>query len=307
MTSVLVIEDEPAARQLLIDLLSHLGYDAMSADSGARGLALMASAEPDLVVLDLGLPDVSGLEVIRELRTWSEAPIVVVSGSTQHRRKAEALDAGADDFLDKPFNVGELRARLRAAERRLASTTADMSMARAFGRLVIDPATRRVERDGQEVRLTDTEWQLLEELSRQPGRIVTHRWLARQVWGPRAGAESTASLRSHLRALRAKLGDDARDPIYIRTESGVGYRWICPATVAPPEGVADPHTLARQFCDDLESTLRRLQNGTHPGSERSRALASRLRGLGDEIIDVAQTLVHEIIDGDDPPRHQTGP
>ncbi len=307
MTSVLVIEDEPATRQVLTDLLTHLGYDTSSAESGARGLEMMASAEPDLVVLDLGLPDVSGLEVLRELRTWSEAPVLVVSGSTQHRRKAEALDAGADDFLDKPFNVGELRARLRAAERRLASTATNMSMARAFGRLVIDPATRRVERDGQEVRLTDTEWQVLEELSRQPGRIVTHRWLARQVWGPRVGAESTASLRSHLRALRAKLGDDARDPIYIRTESGVGYRWICPATVAPPEGVADPHTLARQFRDDLESTLRRLQNGTHPGSERSQALASRLRGLGDEIIDVAQTLVHEIVDGDDPPRHQTGP
>ena len=307
MTSVLVIEDEPATRQVLTDLLTHLGYDTSSAESGARGLEMMASAEPDLVVLDLGLPDVSGLEVLRDLRTWSEAPVVVVSGSTQHRRKAEALDAGADDFLDKPFNVGELRARLRAAERRLASTTVDSAMARSFGSLLIDPSTRRVERDGREVRLTDTEWQLLEAMSRQPGRIVTHRWLAKLVWGPRAGAESTASLRSHLRALRAKLGDDARDPLYIRTESGVGYRWICPATVAAPAGAPDPHTLARQFRGDLESALRRLRNGTSPGSERSRALASRLRGLGDEIVDLAQTLVDEVVDEEDPPRQQTGP
>jgi two-component system KDP operon response regulator KdpE len=227
MTEVLVIEDDPTMHQVLSELLVHLGYRVHAVRTGREGLDAAARRLPDIVLLDLGLPDIPGIEVIRRLRSSSEVPILVVSGSRQRRRKADALDAGADDFVDKPFDVAELRARLRVAERR-AGAGGDHPTRRGFGDLEVDYTRRRVHRGGDEVLLTETEWLLLEALTRDPGRVVSHGWLVRQVWGAHAGAAMHESMRSHMRSLRAKLGDDARAPRLIRTEVGIGYRWICP-------------------------------------------------------------------------------
>lgn len=236
MTDVLLIEDDPTTQRMLCDLLVHLGYAVHATTTGREGLELAARRRPDVVLLDLGLPDIPGVEVIRRLRTWSEAPIVVVSGSRQVRRKADALDAGADDFIDKPFDVGELRARLRAAERR-AGRTQSPAARRRFDDLDVDYTHQRIHRAGEELVLTETEWLLFEALTRDPGRVLTHHWLARQVWGEHAGAHLQRTMRSHLRALRAKLADDARSPRFIRTEVGVGYRWICAPAPGPVTAV----------------------------------------------------------------------
>ena len=285
MSRVLIVEDEVATRQVLVDLLTHLGYDVVSAGSGVAGLKLAEESDPDLVVLDLGLPDLPGMDVIRQLRTWSQVPVLVLSGSTWHQRKADALDAGADDFLDKPFNVGELRARLRAAERRLTVTGSGMALARSYDELVIDALRRSLTRDGAEVRLTEIEWLLLDQLSAQPGRVLTHRWLIKHVWGPQAGLESMAALRSHLRSVRAKIGDDAHESRYIRTESGVGYRWISlPSAVTTDE--TDPVLMVRLFGDQLDSALR--AHGYVPGTRVRDAIAH----LAELVADIAGVATH---------------
>ena len=293
---MLVIEDEPRTSELLVELLSHLGYHSDSAATGAEGLQKAAEARPDLVVLDLGLPDLAGLDVIRQLRSWSDTPILVVSGSSQHRRKADALDAGADDFLDKPFDAGELRARLRAAERRLPTGRGRAPLVRSFGELVVDQGHRQVFRDDEEVRLTETEWTLLEALTRHPGRLLTHRWLVQHVWGPTAGAETQASLRTHLRALRAKIGDDARQPTYLRTESGIGYRWIRPqAAQQSPAGQGEPSgplsTLGefRAQIERLRASLDALLDSPESGAVGAQG-AARLRDLVDELQATSEEL-----------------
>jgi two-component system KDP operon response regulator KdpE len=252
MTEVLVVEDDPSMHRVLSELLGHLGYDVHVARTGREGLDAAARRLPDIVLLDLGLPDIPGLDVIRRLREWSEVPILVVSGSRQRRRKADALDAGADDFVDKPFDVGELRARLRAAERR-AGAAGERPTRRGFGDLEVDYTRRRVHRGTDEVLLTETEWVLLEALTRDPGRVVSHAWLVSQVWGAHAGAAMHESMRSHMRSLRAKLGDDARSPRLIRTEVGVGYRWICPPSPgrAGVAGPADLLELARRLREEV--------------------------------------------------------
>lgn len=251
MTDVLVVEDDPSMHQVLSELLTHLGYGVHVARTGREGLDAAARRLPDIVLLDLGLPDIAGLDVIRRLREWSEVPILVVSGSRQRRRKADALDAGADDFVDKPFDVAELRARLRVAERR-ADAAGERPTRRGFGDLDVDYTRRRVHRGADEVLLTDTEWVLLEALTRDPGRVVTHAWLVGQVWGAHAGAAMHESMRSHMRSLRAKLGDDARSPRLIRTEVGVGYRWICPPSSGPAAaGTTELLGLARRLREEV--------------------------------------------------------
>ena len=297
MTTVLVIEDEPRTAEVLLELLRHLGYHSVGAATGAEGLKKAAESRPDLVVLDLGLPDVAGLDVIREIRSFSETPILVVSGSSQSRRKADALDAGADDFLDKPFDAGELRARLRAAERRLPTTPGRAPLVRRFGDLVVDQEHRQVFRGEEEVRLTDTEWTLLEALTRHPGRVLTHRWLVQHVWGPSAGAETQASLRTHLRALRAKIGDDARQPTYLRTESGIGYRWIRPqkAQEGGAEGSSGPASTLGEFRAQSERLRASLE--AFLGSEESGDMAAedavRLRDLVEEVVMIGEQLDSE--------------
>lgn len=272
MALALVVEDDRATLGMFAELLPSLGHTVLLASTGRECLELAAARGPDVILLDLGLPDMPGTSVIAKLREWTDTPIVVVSGSKQVRRKADALDAGADDFIDKPFDVSELRARLAVVERRIDASQ-ERSTSRVFGSVTVDYTQHLVHRDGEEVRLTETEWLILEGLSREPGRIVTHRWLSARVWGPHAGAETHQSLRVHVKALRAKLGDDARDPQFIRTETGLGYRWIpSPAAPTSDEGEDLGDRLAA-----VREDVRRLA-GQADGNVR----AARLMALLDE-------------------------
>jgi two-component system KDP operon response regulator KdpE len=280
VTTVLVIEDEPRTVEVLMELTRHLGYVSVAARTGAQGVQMAREQQPDLILLDLGLPDLGGLRVIGQLREFTDAPILVVSGSTQRRRKADALDAGADDFVDKPFEVAELRARLTAAERRL-TTASERPVRRSFGQLTVDHTTRQVFDDDAEIRLTETEWLILDLLTKAPGRVLTHRRIVQHIWGPTAGAEARGALRTHMRSLRAKLSDEARDPVYLRTESGVGYRWIHPPGPAAPAASREVRSVtdAVQALGDAVDLMLVTRGSTV--SESSEGI--RLRALVEEI------------------------
>jgi len=224
MARVLVVEDEPQIVSAVTQGLSREGNAVASAASGEDALAEMAAHPADLIVLDLGLPDLDGIEVIRRLRSWSEVPVPVLSARGAERSKVDALDAGADDYLDKPFGLAELRARVRALLRR--ASVNGRAPAMVVGDLSIDSVHRTITLAGAEVRLTPKEWRLLEVLSAHPGKLLTHGWLIQQVWGRSHGDETRQTLRTHLRTLRAKLGDDADAPRLVRTETGAGYRWL---------------------------------------------------------------------------------
>lgn len=222
MTKILVVDDEPQiARALRINLTAH-GYEVTTAPDGAQALRAAAALVPDLVVLDLGLPDMDGAEVIAALRGWSRAPILVLSGRAASAEKIAALDAGADDYVTKPFDIGELLARVRAATRR--GGAADDAPVTEIGAATVDLASRVVRRDGEEVRLTKTEWQLLEVLLRNPGKLVGQRELLHRVWGPNYGRE-TNYLRQYMAQLRRKLEADPARPVHLLTEPGMGYRF----------------------------------------------------------------------------------
>jgi two-component system, OmpR family, KDP operon response regulator KdpE len=219
---VLVVDDEPQiARALRINLAAH-GYEVGTAADGAQALRAAAAIVPDLVVLDLGLPDMDGTEVIAGLRGWTKAPILVLSGRAASAEKIAALDAGADDYVTKPFDIGELLARVRAATRR-SGPGAD-SPATEIGAVTVDLAAREVHRGGEEVRLTPTEWQLLEVLLRNPGKLVGQRELLHRVWGPNYDRE-TNYLRQYMAQLRKKLEEDPARPVHLLTEPGMGYRF----------------------------------------------------------------------------------
>lgn len=227
MAKVLAVDDEPQMLTALSRGLQRAGYDVLVARNGADGLAAAATARPDLVLLDLRLPDLDGIEVVRRLRTWSTVPIVLLSGAGSERARVAALDAGADDFVDKPFSMEELRARVGAMLRRAGAGDASGGTERIErDEVVIELAERRVIVDGREVRLTPTEWRLLATLVRSPDRIQTYQQVISEVWGAAHGDETRQSLRVHLRTLRAKLGDDASTPRFIATEPGLGYRWL---------------------------------------------------------------------------------
>ncbi|MCF6379281.1 response regulator transcription factor [Nocardioides KLBMP 9356] len=283
MALALVVEDDRPTLTMFAELLPSLGHTVLLAATGRECLELAASGKPDVILLDLGLPDMPGTTVIGRLREWTDMPIIVVSGSKQVRRKADALDAGADDFIDKPFDVSELRARLDVVQRRLDASQ-ERSTARVFDGLSVDYTRRQVHRDGEEVRLTETEWLILEGLSRDAGRIVTHRWLSSRVWGPHAGSETHQTLRVHVKSLRAKLGDDAREPRYIRTETGLGYRWLstpsAPAAPAAPVVASEDDDLARQL-DALRDSVRRLGKEGAADPETART-TDRVTALLDE-------------------------
>jgi two-component system KDP operon response regulator KdpE len=219
---VLVVDDEPQVRRFLRATLPLHGYRVLEAGDGAEALRLASSHGPDLILLDLGLPDLDGLEVTRRVREWSRVPIVVLSARGQEPDKVEALDAGADDYLTKPFGTGELLARLRVALRHAARGEAAEPVV-VVGDLSIDLAGRRVLRGGEEVHLTRTEFRLLGTLARHAGKVVTHRQLLREVWGP-GSTEQTHYLRVYMAQLRQKLEADPMRPRYILTETGVGYR-----------------------------------------------------------------------------------
>ena len=223
MTSVLVVDDEPQIRRALRTGLQARGYDVVEAAAGEEALVQLAAKEPDIVILDLGLPDFDGSEVIRRLRGWSHVPVIVLSVRDRQDDKIGALDAGADDYVTKPFDMDELLARMRATLRRTQPADAGSAVLR-FGDLEIDLARKLVSRNGERVRLTPTEHALLEVMVANPGKLLTHRWLLQKVWGSGYG-EETHYLHVYVRQLRQKLGDDTSIPRLIITEPGVGYRW----------------------------------------------------------------------------------
>lgn len=221
MSKVLVVDDEPAlARALAINLRAH-GWEVVTAADGRSALAAAAAEHPDVVVLDLGLPDLDGTEVIAGLRGWTKVPIVVLSARQHGEDKVEALDLGADDYVTKPFAMNELMARLRAAVRRGQSAEPEESEV-AVGDLVIDLARKRVSRAGADVRLTPTEWSFLELLARNLGRLVPREQILREVWGP-AYEHETHYLRVYAAQLRRKLEADPAAPVHLVTTPGVGY------------------------------------------------------------------------------------
>ncbi|MBT2212516.1 MULTISPECIES: response regulator [Actinomadura] len=222
MTRVLLVEDEPQiVRALRINLRAR-GYEVDAAPDGRSALEAAARRPPDVVVLDLGLPDMDGVEVIRGLRGWTGVPIIVLSARHASAEKVAALDIGADDYVTKPFGMDELLARLRAAVRR--ARPADEAPVVETGDFTVDLAAKRVERDGADVRLTPTEWHILELLVRDAGRLVSQRQLLREVWGPSYEKE-TNYLRVYLAQLRRKLEPDPARPRHLITEPGMGYRF----------------------------------------------------------------------------------
>jgi two-component system KDP operon response regulator KdpE len=218
---VLVVDDEPQIVRGLKIILRSAGYTVEAAETKAEALALLAMRPPDALVLDLVLPDGQGVEVCQEVRRWSRLPILVLSAVGDEREKVRALDAGADDYVTKPFGTDELLARLRAVLRRSAQDGGSSRV--EIGELVIDLADRRVTRAGSEVHLTPIEFELISVLSKHQGRLVTHRQLLQEVWGPGYG-EETHYLRVHVAHIRAKLEADPSRPRYLITEPGVGYR-----------------------------------------------------------------------------------
>jgi two-component system KDP operon response regulator KdpE len=224
MTRVLVIDDEPQILRALRAGLAAHDYDVQTAATGEAGLDVAATGAPDCVIVDMGLPDIDGTEVIKRLRAWSEVPVIVLSVRDAASDKIAALDAGADDYVNKPFAMDELLARMRATLRRVRATEPAAPVLR-FGELEVDLERALVTRAGAPVRLTPTEYGLLREFVTNPGKLLTHSWLLRRVWGQGYGQESHY-LRIYVRQLRQKIGDDAGAPRYVATEPGMGYRWI---------------------------------------------------------------------------------
>jgi two-component system KDP operon response regulator KdpE len=220
---VLIIEDDSQTRRFLRASLGGYGWRTAEAEAGKPGLAAAQNLNPDLIILDLGLPDLDGVAVVRSLRRQGECPILILSARDQERDKIEALDAGADDYLAKPFGTGELDARLRALLRRTARRAGGDLF--TFGIIQVDIARRRVLRSGEEVRLTPTEFRLLALLVRNAGLVVTHRHLLREVWGPEHVHDSHY-LRIYMGQLRHKLEEDPARPRFLLTEVGVGYRLL---------------------------------------------------------------------------------
>lgn len=221
-TKVMVVDDEPAILRFLKPALEANGYEVSAAASVEEATRRIAREPPDVVVLDLGLPDGDGKDVIRQVRQWSNVPIVVLSARDREAEKIEALDLGADDFINKPFGVGELMARLRAALRHRSQVQPEPGIMR-IGDVELDTDRRRVTRKGGEIKLTPREFDLLALLARHAGKVMTHKQLLTAVWGP-AHAQDTQYLRVYIGQLRQKLEDDPEEPAIILTELGIGYR-----------------------------------------------------------------------------------
>ena len=222
---ILIVEDEAEIRRFVRMSLVAEGFEVIEADSVQRGLIEAGTRRPDLVVLDLGLPDGDGIELIRDLRAWSDMPVLVLSARTTEADKINALDAGADDYLVKPFSAGELLARVRAQLRRRARVSADGSTSIEFGEVKIDLLHRSVERAGKPVHLTPIQYRLLVHLTGYPNCVRTHRQLLNAVWGSSHG-EDTPYLRVYMGQLRKKVELDPSQPRHLLTEAGVGYRFV---------------------------------------------------------------------------------
>lgn len=224
--TLLVIDDEPQIRKFLRISLSSQGYKVIEAATGTEGLAQAALARPDLVVLDLGLPDMDGQQVLRELREWSPVPVLVLSVRASEIQKVEALDSGANDYVTKPFGIQEFLARVRALLRQVPQASSAQAAA-SFGPLTVDLAFRKVTLDGVEIALTRKEYALLAQLASHPGRVITQQQLLKDIWGP-THVEDSHYLRIVVAHVRQKLGDDPTAPRFIITEPGVGYRLVGP-------------------------------------------------------------------------------
>lgn len=218
----LIIDDEVQIRRLLRVALEAENYQVHEAENGQQGLAEIAGRRPDVILLDLGLPDVEGLEVLKRLREWSEAPVIVLTVRDDEAGKVAALDSGAEDYVTKPFSTPELLARLRAAQRKTRPEE-EVSLFRT-GDLVVDLTARIVTRAGQEIKLTGTEYALLRLFVRHPGRVLTHRHILREIWGPKS-EEHRQYLRVYVTHLRHKIEPDPAKPRLIKTEPGIGYRF----------------------------------------------------------------------------------
>ena len=221
--TILVIDDEVQILRLLRITLEAAGYTVFEADTGRLGLSEVPRCQPDAIVLDLGLPDMGGLDVLRQLREWSKVPVLVLTVLAAERDKVAALDAGADDYLTKPFGSAELTARLRAILRRVPGE--DEPSVVTFGDIQVDLAARMVRRAGAEVRLTAKEYAMLRLLVIHRGKVVTHGQMLRELWGPKA-EENTHYLRVHMTHIRQKLESEPHKPRHLRTESGIGYRLV---------------------------------------------------------------------------------
>lgn len=219
---ILVVDDDTQMLRSVKAGLSARDYDIVTAKDGASALVMAAEAVPQLIVLDLGLPDIDGVEVCKRLREWTSLPIIVLSARERETDKIAALDAGADDYLTKPFGMGELLARVRAALRRVAVSPSEEPIVR-FGAVMVDMARRRVELSGQDLHLTPKEYDVLRQLAKHPGKVLTQRKLLTAVWGPEYGDEGHY-LRVQMRSLRRKIEPDPARPKYLITEPGVGYR-----------------------------------------------------------------------------------
>ncbi|MEW1976593.1 response regulator [Microbacterium profundi] len=220
---LLIADDDPQmVRALRITLAAH-GYEVVAAADGAAAIAAAAQTHPDIILLDLGMPRLNGIEVIHAIRGWTTVPIIVVSGRTGSAEKVDALDAGADDFVTKPFQIDELLARLRALSRRATPATGESTV--RFGDVVIDLAAKSVNRGGSRVHLTPTEWRMLEHLARNPGALVTRQDLLKGIWGSEQVSDS-GYLRLYMSQLRKKLEASPAEPAYLLTESGMGYRLV---------------------------------------------------------------------------------
>ena len=222
---ILVIDDEPQILRAIRTILTEKQFKVTTAGRGEEGLTLAASHQPDIVILDLGLPDMDGVEVCSRLREWTDCPIIILSVRDQERDKVAALDAGADDYLTKPFGIEELLARVRVALRHSTNTQGAQGRVVKAGPLTIDLAWHIVKRGEQEIKLTGTEYKLLFYLAANTGRVLTHQSILTKVWGP-ADADHTEYLRVYVRQLRKKLEVDPERPQYILTEPGIGYRFI---------------------------------------------------------------------------------
>ncbi|MCA6966629.1 two-component system response regulator KdpE [Pectobacterium carotovorum] len=222
--TILIVEDEKEIRRFVRQALEGEGCRVFDAETMQRGLLEAATRKPDLIILDLGLPDGNGIDYIRDLRQWSNLPVIVLSARTDEQDKIDALDAGADDYLTKPFGIGELLARLRVALRRHSNTQQETPLV-SFGNITVDLLNRQVNRDGQELHLTPIEFRLLATLLASPGKVLTQRQLLTQVWGPNA-VEHSHYLRIYMGHLRQKLESDPARPRHLLTETAIGYRFM---------------------------------------------------------------------------------
>ncbi len=223
-TRILIIDDEPQIRKLLSISLSNEGYDILEAETGSLGIALAANHQPDLILLDMGLPDMDGLDVLKELRSWYEKPVLILSVMDDESRIVKALDDGANDYLTKPYRAGELFARIRAALKQNRNEQPGEPLFAKAG-IEIDFVTFRVSVEGTEVQLTHTEYSLMRLFAKYEGRALTHRFILKEIWGV-GHQQDLQYLRVFVASLRKKLEPDPANPVYIRTLNGIGYRFL---------------------------------------------------------------------------------